>query len=90
MIELRRLSEDDGQRVLMWRNRPEISRFMYSDPAISEEEHHEWLMSVLASHVSRYWMIEVDGESVGVASVTRISNTHSSAEWAFYLASPSV
>lgn len=90
MIELRPLEGDDETRLLNWRNDPDISRFMYYDHVISVAEHHAWLQNALTSASQRHWIIQLDEVPVGLASVTKINPVHGSAEWAFYLAPPTV
>ena len=41
-VVLRPLAVTDRDRLLTWRNFPEIARWMYSDHAISAEEHARW------------------------------------------------
>jgi UDP-4-amino-4,6-dideoxy-N-acetyl-beta-L-altrosamine N-acetyltransferase len=41
---------------------------------------------VLADETKLYWIIELDGQPVGVANLTDISIEHKRAYWAFYLA----
>lgn len=90
MVGLVPLSVSDGPRILRWRNDPGISRFMYTDHVISEAEHAAWLEAAIHDDAQRHWVIHLDGEPVGLASITHIDRVHSSAEWAFYLASPEV
>jgi len=90
MVELKPLEISHAELVRSWRNNPEISRYMYSDHHISESEHDAWLTSTLADPTSHYWVIRLESEPVGLAGVTTVSSRHSSAEWAFYLASPAV
>jgi len=77
---------DDITRVLGWRNLPEVSASMYSNHRISDVEHARWFGSVLNDPTKRYWIIELDGEAVGVVNLTDISTEHKRAYWAFYLA----
>jgi UDP-4-amino-4,6-dideoxy-N-acetyl-beta-L-altrosamine N-acetyltransferase len=85
-VNLRAFRLDDITRVLAWRNLPSVSAYMYSDHPISEAEHAHWFGSVFTDDTKRYWIIELDGEPVGVANLTDISTVHKRAYWAFYLA----
>lgn len=89
-ILLRDLSEDDRSRILTWRNSPEVAAYMYSDHAISQAEHDRWFDGLAGDDRRRYWIIEVDGEPVGLANLADIDRTHRRCAWAYYLASPSV
>lgn len=89
-VALRPLVEADGPHVLAWRNAPEVARWMYSDHAIGAVEHARWLQGALSLPDRRYWIIELEGEGVGLANLARIDAAASRCEWAFYLASPAV
>jgi UDP-4-amino-4,6-dideoxy-N-acetyl-beta-L-altrosamine N-acetyltransferase len=89
-VALRPMALGDILRVREWRNMPEISAYMYSDHVISEEEHARWFGNAINDPNRRYWIIDLDGESVGLANLYDISTAHRRAYWAFYLASPAV
>jgi UDP-4-amino-4,6-dideoxy-N-acetyl-beta-L-altrosamine N-acetyltransferase len=88
-VRLRRLRAEDSDRVLAWRNSPEVAAYMYTDHAISPDEHARWLAAALKAEDRRFWIIELDGAPVGLANLARIDEAASRCEWAFYLADPS-
>jgi UDP-4-amino-4,6-dideoxy-N-acetyl-beta-L-altrosamine N-acetyltransferase len=85
-VSLRQFRLDDIGRVHAWRNLPDVARYMYTDHRISEAEHARWFAGAMGDETKRYWMIELDGEPVGVANLYDISPLHKRAYWAFYLA----
>jgi UDP-4-amino-4,6-dideoxy-N-acetyl-beta-L-altrosamine N-acetyltransferase len=85
-VTLRPLGLDDLVRVLAWRNMPEVATYMYTDHRISESEHARWFATAMTDETKRYWVIELDGEPVGLANLYDISTLHRRAYWAFYLA----
>ena len=89
-VRLRDLTPADSDRLLAWRNLPEVARWMYSDHAISRAEHDRWFAGIAGDASRRYWIIELDGEPVGLANLADISPAHRKASWAYYLASPAV
>ena len=89
-VALRAVGPDDSQRLLDWRNRPEVSAYMYTDHLISAEEHARWFAGALAAADRRYWIIELDGEPVGLANLAGVDLARRRCEWAYYLAEPSV
>lgn len=89
-IILRDLIPDDRRRILDWRNSPEVAAYMYSDHAISQTEHDRWFDGLAGDPRRRFWIIEVNGEPVGLANLADIDRTHRRCAWAYYLASPSV
>ena len=73
-ITLRTPVTADRDRLREWRNLPEISRWMYSDHAISAEEHARWFEAALKDPRRCYWIIEVDGAPVGLANLYDITH----------------
>ena len=84
-VALRPLTLDDRDRVLAWRNSPEVSEYMYSDDIIAPEAHARWLDAALDDPRRRYWIIEMDGAPVGLANLYDIDPMSRRASWAFYL-----
>ena len=89
-VRLRALTAADSARVLAWRNSPEVAAYMYTDHAISAEEHGRWLAAALASPDRRFWIIEDDGDPVGLANLAGIDRARRRCEWAYYLGEASV
>jgi len=89
-VELRALSPDDKARLLAWRNSPEVAAYMYTDHQISEDEHERWFSGLEGDGRRAYWIIEMDGEPVGLANFYDIDRRNSRSAWAYYLAEPSV
>jgi UDP-4-amino-4,6-dideoxy-N-acetyl-beta-L-altrosamine N-acetyltransferase len=88
-VALRAVGPEDSQRLLDWRNRPEVSAYMYTDHLISPKEHAGWFEAALAAPDRRYWIIELDGAPVGMANLAGIDAVRRRCEWAYYLAEPS-
>lgn len=84
-VRLRLVELADSARLLKWRNSPEVAGHMFNDHVISQAEHDRWFASVMAAPDRRYWMIEADGEPVGLANLIKIDRAASRCEWAFYL-----
>jgi len=85
-VHLRPVVQGDKDRILAWRNLPEVAAFMYTDHRISDAEHARWFAGALSDEARRYWIIELDGEPVGLASLSDISTIQRRAEVALYLA----
>ncbi len=89
-VALRPLTEDDRDRVLAWRNSPEVSEYMYSDDVIAPDDHARWLSAALDDPRRRYWIIEMDGAPVGLANLYDLDMGHGRVSWAYYLGDPAV
>lgn len=88
VIALRPVAGTDSARLLAWRNMPEVSAWMYSDHVISPEEHDRWFAAAMADPRRRYWIIEFEGQPVGLANLYDIAPEHRKCAWAYYLADP--
>ena len=87
-ISFRRIEEPDLSRIRAWRNSPDVARFMYSDHEISEQEHRAWFDRILRDPGASYWIIEFEGNAVGLTNIVDIDFEKRSALWAFYIADP--
>ncbi len=89
-VELRPLRAEDRDRLLGWRNSPEVAAYMYTDHPISPEEHARWFAGIEGDARRAYWIIEMDGEAVGLANLYDIDRGAGRCAWAYYLAEPQV
>jgi UDP-4-amino-4,6-dideoxy-N-acetyl-beta-L-altrosamine N-acetyltransferase len=86
VVGFRPIGLGDITRVLEWRNLPEVAAYMYTDHHISDAEHARWFAAAMTDETKCYWIIELEGEPVGLANLYDISALHKRAYWAFYLA----
>jgi UDP-4-amino-4,6-dideoxy-N-acetyl-beta-L-altrosamine N-acetyltransferase len=84
-LQLRPIRAQDSAQLLAWRNAPHVSAYMYSDHQISQDEHDRWFAQALSAPDRVYWIIEWDGEGVGLANLTRIDRVSRKCDWAYYL-----
>jgi UDP-4-amino-4,6-dideoxy-N-acetyl-beta-L-altrosamine N-acetyltransferase len=89
-VSLRRLGDDDEDRLLAWRNSPQVAPYMYSDHVISPAEHAAWFAAIESDPRRAYWIIELDGSPVGLVNLYDIDERNARASWAYYLADPAV
>jgi UDP-4-amino-4,6-dideoxy-N-acetyl-beta-L-altrosamine N-acetyltransferase len=84
-VELRPIRPADSAQLLGWRNAPHVAAYMYADHLIGQDEHDRWFARALGAPDRRYWIIERDGEGVGLANLTRIDPVSRKCDWAYYL-----
>jgi UDP-4-amino-4,6-dideoxy-N-acetyl-beta-L-altrosamine N-acetyltransferase len=89
-ITLRPVTAEDRERLLVWRNSPQVAAYMYSDHPITAAEHARWFAGVAADQRRDYRIIEVDGTPAGLANFYDIDRDQGRAAWAFYLAEPTL
>jgi len=72
-------------RVRELRNHADVRRFMYSSHEISEQEHQNWLASLVGNQRQSVFVVCLDDRVAGIVSLNAINTTHQTADWAFYL-----
>ena len=82
---VRAMREDDLERVLGWRNHPDVRRFMYTQHAITPSEHRKWYESSQLNPARSLLIFEQAGEPLGFVNITQTVAEHI-ADWGFYLA----
>ena len=70
-IDLISMTEEDLDMVRVWRNRPDISEFMFFQNEITPEKQLEWFKSL--DNTAIYLMIVYKGEKIGVINVKNIN-----------------
>ena len=89
-VTLRPVATADSATLLSWRNSPDVRAFMYTDHIIAPDEHARWFEAAIVDPARRYWVIEMDGQGVGLANLYDIEPAQGRATWAYYLADPAV
>jgi UDP-4-amino-4,6-dideoxy-N-acetyl-beta-L-altrosamine N-acetyltransferase len=85
MFALRDLRVEDKEMIRGWRNHAETAKYMYTDHEISVEEHEKWFQKTLKDPSCRYWILQSDGQDVGVLGIVQIDKQNQRCYWAFYL-----
>ena len=47
MLKLRKINESDLNLIMEWRMKPEVTRFMYTDPVLTIEHQKAWFREVV-------------------------------------------
>ncbi|MFV0886869.1 UDP-4-amino-4,6-dideoxy-N-acetyl-beta-L-altrosamine N-acetyltransferase [Metapseudomonas otitidis] len=84
-FQLRPATLEDAGLLLRWRNAEAVRQCMYNTAEISLPEHQQWLQRELLNPASRHLLLERDGDPVGYASLTEISERHRRCAWGFNL-----
>ncbi len=82
---IRLMKGSDLKQVLVWRNHPDIRKYMFTRQEISWPEHKAWF-TALQSDPTRYALLyEENGLPLGAVTLKRLQGA-SVAEWGFYRA----
>lgn len=85
-VTLRPVDEPDRDRLLAWRNSPQVAAFMYSDHRIGRAEHDRWFDGAAKDARRRDWIVLLDDAPVGLTSLVDIDAAQGRATVARYLA----
>ena len=82
--KIRKLQQGDLERVLAWRNHPEIRRYMFSQHKITWDEHLRWFLNKKDDPKTHLLIFELGQNPEGFVSFCekKIAGT---AEWGFYI-----
>lgn len=83
--QVRPMTEYDLERVLEWRNHPDIRRYMYTQHEITLSEHTNWFEKAIRNPNKHLLIFELNGIPTGFVSINGTEND-SIAEWGFYVA----
>lgn len=89
LIELRKIVKEDLNLIRKWRMMPEVTKYMYTDPVITVEGQLKWFEKINNDEKSRYWIIFIDNDSIGVVSIVDIDLENSRCSWAYYIGNTS-
>lgn len=81
---VRPMEERDLERVLSWRNHPDVRRWMYTTHEIGVEEHRRWFEGCCDDPHRHLLVYESDGASLGFVNLKQLGG-EDVAEWGFYL-----
>lgn len=89
-IELKRITLDKIEKIMLWRTSPEVSTYMYTSPKLTLEDQKKWFEKISNDHTVSYWLIVVDGIDAGVINLYNIDKINKRCFWAYYLGETSV
>lgn len=82
---IRAMTRSDLERVLSWRNHPDVRRYMYTQHEISLEEHQRWFEQNADNPFRHLLIFELAGVPLGFINFNRLSSG-GVADWGFYAA----
>lgn len=65
----RKIREVDLETIMDWRMRPDITKFMYTDPKLTIEGQRKWFEKISNEEDTFYRIFEVEGTAVGLVSL---------------------
>ncbi len=81
----RKVTEKDAEKILSWRTKPDVTKYMYTDLNISKEEQLDWIRKINSDDTVKYWVVNVDGDDVGLVYLYDIDFRNKKASWGYYV-----
>lgn len=85
VASVRPMKEGDLERVLSWRNHPEVCRYMFTQHEISIEEHARWFARASQDPERQLLVFEIGTTPLGFINIHQTANG-GIADWGFYVA----
>lgn len=74
---------EDCKLIYRWRSQPEVTKFQYTDLP-RYEEHFEWYRDTFQCG-KPYWVIEHQGQPIGLINLADTQLKHRRTSWGFYI-----
>jgi len=84
-LELNKVNKADLELIMTWRMKPEVTRYMYTDPVLTMETQLKWFYSIQDNDSVRYWIIKFDGVKIGLINICDIDYKNKRCSWAYYI-----
>lgn len=89
-LYFRKIQAKDLEMIRKWRTREDITKYMNTDPVLTEEGQQIWLDRIREDTAARNWVIEVDAAPVGVLNLVGIDPINQRCSWGYYVAEKSL
>jgi UDP-4-amino-4,6-dideoxy-N-acetyl-beta-L-altrosamine N-acetyltransferase len=85
-FELIDFEEKHLEKVLNWRNRDEIRKYMYNNKIITPEEHANWYNNTINNNSNIIKLYCIDNIPAGLINFSNIERENNKCNWGFYIA----
>lgn len=89
MLKLRNIKDNDLEMIMNWRMKPEVTKYMYTDPKLTIEDQKKWFKKISEDKHKKYWIINFENTDIGLISIDNIDYINKNASWAYYIADTS-
>ena len=84
-IKFREIRINDAERILNWRTKERITRYMGSDINVSVKEQKEWIDDCYNKDDYYHWMVTTNNIDIGTICIKNINLENNSTSWGFYI-----
>lgn len=84
-LKLTKLTIEDLELIMNWRMKPEVTKYMYTDPILTLDSQKRWFNSIRNDNSTKYWIIQFDGVKIGLINLCDIDYRNKRCSWAYYI-----
>lgn len=81
---IRKVTDEDLQMVLAWRNHADVRRYMFTQHEIGLDEHRNWFAKANQDPSRSLLIVEEDKQAIGYVQFSKVENG-GVANWGFYV-----
>jgi UDP-4-amino-4,6-dideoxy-N-acetyl-beta-L-altrosamine N-acetyltransferase len=85
-VYLKLITENELEMMMEWRMRPNITRYMNTDPVLTIEGQRAWLTAIRKDCTRRDWIVYLKGVPAGYVNLVDIDSSNSRCGWGWFLA----
>lgn len=85
MFRFREVKLSDAARILSWRRKERVTRFMHSDVAPNLEAHEKWLVHCFDRPDYYHWVVQYSGRDIGLINFMNYNPSQRNTSWGFYI-----
>jgi UDP-2,4-diacetamido-2,4,6-trideoxy-beta-L-altropyranose hydrolase/UDP-4-amino-4,6-dideoxy-N-acetyl-beta-L-altrosamine N-acetyltransferase len=85
-VSLKLLTEKEIELLMEWRMRPDITRYMNTDPVLTLEGQLAWLDKIKTDPSRRDWIVYIEETPIGYVNLTDIDMVNGRCGWGWFLA----
>jgi UDP-4-amino-4,6-dideoxy-N-acetyl-beta-L-altrosamine N-acetyltransferase len=85
-VYLKKLRKADLDMVAKWRMSEDVTKYMNTDPVLTFDSQLRWFENISGDETQRWWVINIDGQPVGVLNIINIDECNKKCEWGYYVA----
>lgn len=85
MTNLINLNDEESEKVRVWRNDKNVSRWLKTNHEISRQEHEGFIQKLKLSLTNFAWLVSYNKEALGVISLTEIDEKNREAYLGIYV-----
>jgi UDP-4-amino-4,6-dideoxy-N-acetyl-beta-L-altrosamine N-acetyltransferase len=85
MIRFREIEKEDAKKILDWRTSERVTKFMNSDMKYDLDGQTKWLAGSFNKSNYYHWIIQYDGNDVGLLNFVDWDDESKTTSWGFYI-----